>query len=243
LTHGPGFDPESTVGTARRLMTRSRPWGGSQFEQYLSGMTRGSSTTVYDRVLQRRGAVALARHFREAEGLSIAEIADRLRRSPATVKAYFYDPTGEKAQAVKARYQGVCRGCGAYTQPRNGKGDAYAYRKACHPGAIERRWTRERVLAAMIEWRSRYGRLPTSYDWSRTHAGRRGGRRSSDSPKESGPRRAWSPASSALGLSLAPRLRGQTWRCRHAGRRRFRDWAVTRSHCLIPGNPPQNPMI
>ena len=86
-----------------------------------------------------------------------------------------WDPTGEKARAVKARYVGVCRGCGAYTQPRNGKGDAYAYCKACHPGAIERRWTRERVLAAMAEWRSRYGRLPSSYDWSRTHARRRGG--------------------------------------------------------------------
>ena len=31
-------------------------------------------------------------HYREAEGLSIAEIAARLGRSPATVKAYFYDP-------------------------------------------------------------------------------------------------------------------------------------------------------
>jgi len=50
---------------------------------------------------------------------------------------------------VKARYVGVCRGCGAYTQPRNGKGDAYAYCHACHPGAIERRWSRERVLEAM----------------------------------------------------------------------------------------------
>ncbi len=79
------------------------------------------------RVAQRRRAVALVRHFREAEGLSIAQIADRLGRSAATVKAYFYDATGEKARAVKARYQGVCRGCGAYTQPRNGKGDAYAY--------------------------------------------------------------------------------------------------------------------
>jgi hypothetical protein len=63
----------------------------------------------------------------------------------------------------------------AYTQPRNGKGDAYAYCKACHPGAIERRWTRERVLDAMRAWRARYGRLPSSYDWSRTHARRRGG--------------------------------------------------------------------
>ena len=119
--------------------------------------------------------MALARHYRESEGLSIRQIADRLGRSPATVKAYFYDPTGEKARAVKARYVGACRGCGAYTQARNGKGDAYAYCKACHPGAIERRWTRERVLAAMAEWRSRYGRLPSSYDWSRTHARRRGG--------------------------------------------------------------------
>jgi hypothetical protein len=130
---------------------------------------------AYDRVQERRRAVALAQHFREAEGLSIAEIARRLGRSPATVKAYFYDPTGEKARGVKARYVGVCRGCGAYTQPRNGKGDAYAYCKACHPGAIQRRWTRERVLEAMGEWVDRYGRPLSSYDWSRTHARRRGG--------------------------------------------------------------------
>jgi len=125
--------------------------------------------------VERRRAVVLAGHYREVEGLSIAQIADRLGRSPATIKAYFYDPTGEKARAVKARYQGVCRGCGAYTQPRNGKGDAYAYCKACHPGAIERRWTRDRVIGAMLEWRARYGQLPSSYDWSRTHARRRGG--------------------------------------------------------------------
>ena len=27
----------------------------------------------------------------------------------------------------------------------------------------------------MLAWRERYGRLPSSYDWSRTHARRRGG--------------------------------------------------------------------
>jgi AraC-like DNA-binding protein len=138
-------------------------------------MRPNASGEVADRVVERRRAVALANHYREAEGLSIAQIAGRLGRSRATVKAYFYDPTGEKARAVKARYVGVCRGCGAYTQPRNGKGDAYAYCKACHPGAIERRWTREDVLAAMREWGVRYGSLPSSYDWSRTHARRRGG--------------------------------------------------------------------
>ena len=86
-------------------------------------------------MVERRRAVALARHYREAEGLSIAEIASRLGRARATIKAYFYDPTGEKARAVKARYVGVCRGCGAYTQPRNGKGDAYAY---CNGGLPSR---------------------------------------------------------------------------------------------------------
>jgi AcrR family transcriptional regulator len=139
-------------------------------------VTGRASTAGTDRVLERRRAVALARHYWEVEGLSIRQIADRLGRSPATVKAYFYDPTGDKARAVKARYVGACRGCGAYTQPRNGKGDAYAYCKACHPGAIERRWTPERVLEAMVDWRGRYGRLPSSYDWSRTHVRRRGRR-------------------------------------------------------------------
>ena len=94
-------------------------------------------------------------HYRLAEGLSIAQIAQRLGRSPATIKGYFYDPDGETARAVKARYQGLCRGCGAPTQVRNGKGDAYAYRKRC-PGAIAREWTRERVRDAMRAWRARY---------------------------------------------------------------------------------------
>jgi AcrR family transcriptional regulator len=137
-------------------------------------VTGNASNAGTGRVLERRRAVALARHYREFEGLSIRQIADHLGRSPATVKAYFYDPTGEKARAVKARYVGLCRGCGAYTQPRNGKGDAYAYCKRCHPGATERRWTRERVLDAMLAWQTRCGRPPSSYDWSRSHARRRG---------------------------------------------------------------------
>jgi hypothetical protein len=130
---------------------------------------------VSDRASERRRAAALARHYRDQESLTIAEIARRLGRAEATVKAYLYDPTGEKARAVKARYVGMCRGCGAYTQPRNGKGDAYAYCKSCHPGAIQRSgpasacWTRCTRGAPGT-------RLPSSYDWSRTHARRRGRR-------------------------------------------------------------------
>jgi hypothetical protein len=36
---------------------------------------------------------------------------------------------------VKARYVGVCRGCGANTQPRNGKGDAYRVNGSSVAGA------------------------------------------------------------------------------------------------------------
>jgi hypothetical protein len=46
-----------------------------------------------DRVHERRKAAALARHYRDEESLSIAEIARRLGRAEATVKAYLYDPS------------------------------------------------------------------------------------------------------------------------------------------------------
>ena len=206
-----------------------------------------SADAAADRVVERSRAVALARHYREAEGLSIVQIADRLGRSPATVKAYFYDPTGAKARAVKARYQGVCRGCGAYTQPRNGKGDAYAYCKACHPGAIERRWSRARVIEAMRSWEVRYGRLPTSYDWSRTHARRRGGealRRLNQGcwPSASVVTAVWGSWSAARGAIGAASSRAGL--PSDAGESREVDvWAQSATLCPIPGNPPQYPRV
>jgi DNA-directed RNA polymerase specialized sigma24 family protein len=48
---------------------------------------------VSDRVSERRRAAVLARHYREQESLTIAEIARRLGRAEATVKAYLYDPS------------------------------------------------------------------------------------------------------------------------------------------------------
>ena len=208
-------------------------------------MTGKASTAATGRVLERRRAVALAHHYRESEGLSIRQIAGRLGRSPATVKAYFYDPTGEKARAVKARYVGVCRGCGAYTQPRNGKGDAYAYCKACHPGAIERRWTSERVLEAMLVWELRYGRLPSSYDWSTTHARRRGGEALRRLNHGCWPSASvvtavwgsWSAARSAIGVASSR----AGLPCDAGESRDVDDWAQSASLCPIAGNPQQNP--
>jgi hypothetical protein len=87
------------------------------------------------RVEARREAVGLAQRYRHHKGRPIAKIARRLGRAEATVKAYLYDPTGEKAREVKRRYRGMCQGCGAPTAARNGKGDAYDYCKTRHPGA------------------------------------------------------------------------------------------------------------
>ena len=56
-------------------------------------VTGSGSSGGTDRVAERRRAVALAQHYRDFEGLSIRQIADRVGRSPATVKAYFYGPS------------------------------------------------------------------------------------------------------------------------------------------------------
>ena len=58
-----------------------------------------------DRVSERRRAAQLARHYRDQEGLSIAEIARKLGRAKSTVKAYLCDPS----YANKGPYTSVAR--------------------------------------------------------------------------------------------------------------------------------------
>jgi hypothetical protein len=93
---------------------------------------------LLDRVTERRRAAQLARHYRDQEGLAIAEIARRLGRAEATIKTYLYDPTGDKARQVKARYRGVCRGCGAPTAPRNGRATPTRIANAAIPAPSRR---------------------------------------------------------------------------------------------------------
>jgi hypothetical protein len=89
----------------------------------------------YDRVLERRRAVAPARHYRQAEGLPVMQIADGLGRSRATIKAYFHDLTGEKARAVKAR---ATSGCAAAVAPTRRRGTATATRTCNRPATRAR---------------------------------------------------------------------------------------------------------
>ena len=72
-----------------------------------------------DRVVVRRRAAQLARHYRDEENLTIAEIARRLGRAEATVKAYLYDPTGEKAKRYPGKHR--CARCGSRPMPGNGR--------------------------------------------------------------------------------------------------------------------------
>ena len=69
-----------------------------------------------DRVSERRRAAQVARHYRDRENLTIAEIARRLGRAEATVKAYLYDPSPRNGnQLVSGRCP--ARSCESRTAP------------------------------------------------------------------------------------------------------------------------------
>ena len=61
---------------------------------------------VSDRGSERRRAAALARHYRDQENLTIAEIARRLGRAEATVKAYLYDPSDANKRPTESPQSG-----------------------------------------------------------------------------------------------------------------------------------------
>ena len=78
--------------------------GSAQSREVTCGdVTGNASHAGPDRVAERR-PVALARHFRDAEDLSITQIAEPLGRSPGTVKAYFYDPSDANKRPTDSRH-------------------------------------------------------------------------------------------------------------------------------------------
>jgi hypothetical protein len=139
-------------------------------------MNAGRASTEPRRVAERRQAVALARHYREVERLSVTEIAARLGRKPATVRSYLYDPDASRARELKKSYRGSCEECGARTSGGDGPGRAKALCARCR-GLVSSKWSRERIEAALRAWRSRYGEPALSTDLSRNYAERYGGER------------------------------------------------------------------
>ena len=91
------------------------------------------------------------------------------------MKAYLYDPIG----AQGARGQGALPGRVPWLrradEPAGRQGGRVRILQALPSrgdrAAMDPRAGRE----AMRAWRARYGAAPSSYDWSRTHARRRGG--------------------------------------------------------------------
>lgn len=125
---------------------------------------------------ERRGRAArLARHYRDAEGISTGEIASRLGRSPATIREYLYDPDRSKARALRQRYRGVCRDCGKST---SGAGPTRPRERCtrCN-GTASAKWSKPQIEAALRAWQVRYGAPARSSDLSMSYARRRGGHR------------------------------------------------------------------
>jgi hypothetical protein len=85
-----GVGEEREVAPPFAAFTHKRLGGQHRVEQYLEAVDPACRRGDMGGRLNA-GALWLARHYRGAEGLSIARIAERLGRSPATVKAYSYD--------------------------------------------------------------------------------------------------------------------------------------------------------
>jgi hypothetical protein len=114
----------------------------------------------------------LAAQLHPAKGT--AEGARRLGVSTSTVREYLRDPDGAAARARRSgRPAGICARCGAGVgAPRGAR--RFRLCPAC-AAAARASWTTTRVIEAYRCWQARFGYPPTSTDWSRTHAVRRGG--------------------------------------------------------------------
>jgi hypothetical protein len=120
------------------------------------------------RVSERKRAARLARHYRDTERLTLAQIARLLGRSRATVREYLYDPDGSKARRVKERYRGQCRDCNTLT---SGAGPGYPRTRCPRCAArTSAKWDKPRIEAALRAWHQRYGRPATTTDLSQTYA-------------------------------------------------------------------------
>ena len=120
----------------------------------------------------RRDLVAQAYKIRqENPDLSIAEIAQRLGRSPSTVAKYFTDPTASKARERKHAYRGTCatEGCENPTSAGDGRGRARERCRSCENSG-RRVHTEDSVIDVLRRFEAETGRRARSSDFHPTRA-------------------------------------------------------------------------
>ncbi len=130
-----------------------------------------SKATISER---RRERVALAKQWTTigdgVEVLTVKQVAARLAVSPKTVYEWLADPDASKARTRRHEQRRVCPSCGAATSPPPvGEDDR------CCRRCAQREWTPERIVAVLRDARQELRRIPTSTDFHRGHATRRGG--------------------------------------------------------------------
>jgi hypothetical protein len=127
-------------------------------------------SSAVHRGAERARAAKLARHYRDEQHLTVAQIARLLGRAPATIRAYLYDPDATKTKRVKHRYRGVCQECGASTW---GAGPSAAGRLCARcNGAATRQWQPEQIESALRAWQAMFAKPASTADLSMTHATR-----------------------------------------------------------------------
>jgi Homing endonuclease associated repeat len=126
---------------------------------------RGSGKQRVPRVERAREIARL----RDSEGVSFREIARRTGLAASTVQIYYADPDGARQRRRRDAYRGTCRSCGRPTSGAQGPERAPSYCANC-ARARRRRWSDERVLAAVRDWHAVTGSPPTVADWSPAHA-------------------------------------------------------------------------
>lgn len=106
--------------------------------------------------------------------MATRDIAARLGVTPSTIRDYLSDPEGTKARARRtSKAPGQCARCGRETGPNRGS-RVFLHCPAC-AASCRSRWTRESAIGAYHDWLARFSSEPTSTDWNRTAASRRGG--------------------------------------------------------------------
>lgn len=130
-----------------------------------------SKATISRRRRERAAAAQQWTTFGDGNRVwSVKEVAAHFGVSPKTVYEWLADPDASKARDRRGRYVGACPSCGAPTSPPAAGDTARSCRKCAHPPD----WTPESVVSVLRAARDELGRVPTSLDFHRGKATRRG---------------------------------------------------------------------